>query len=182
MRRVNKNVMKSIFTMGIAWLTFCVTPQVAKCGEGPSKAESQKESQYYEVEKDGRLYVFTSSARKLDFEKSGELGKGIIKIDHGPRGETVGFDSEGAVVEYEFRLVREILRKCKIKAYREVSINGRRYVFVSPTRKMDFEKSGEPGKAIIKIGHGPHGETVVFDSDEAVKEYDNRHPPIHVQK
>jgi hypothetical protein len=65
----------------------------------------------------------------------------------------VVFDSEEAVIEYESRLVKEILGKANIKAYREVKINGRLYVFTSPARKMNFEKSGELGVAIIKIGY-----------------------------
>jgi YHS domain-containing protein len=44
------------------------------------QAESSKESAYQEIEMDGRVYVFASSARKAEFEKSGELGKGIIKV------------------------------------------------------------------------------------------------------
>jgi len=49
------------------------------------------------------------------------------------------------------------------------------YVFTSPARKANFEKSGELGVAIIKTGYGQDGETIIFDSEEAVKEYDKRH-------
>lgn len=41
--------------------------------------------------------------------------------------------------------------------------------------KTNFEKSGEPGVAILKIEYGQDGETIIFNSDEAQKEYDNRH-------
>jgi len=156
--------------LGLAGMALCANVQITA-----SASDASKESAYQEVEKEGRLYVFASPARKADFEKSGELGKGIIKIGYGRKGETVVFDSEDAVIEYEARIVKEILGKANIKAYREAKINGRLYVFTSPTRKENFEKSGELGVSIIKIGYGPNGETVVFDSDEAVKEYDNRH-------
>lgn len=169
MKKVTKKVLSFIFTLGITVLIFCTILQTAMSG-----AETVKEGAYQEVEKDGRLYVFASPTRKADFEKSGELGKGIIKIGHGQNGETVIFDSEEAVVEYESRLVKEILGKVNIKAYREFKINGRLYVFTSPTRKAEFEKTGEIGKSIIKTGYGQDGETVVFDSEEAVKEYDKR--------
>ncbi|KAB2834111.1 MAG: hypothetical protein F9K48_06960 [Candidatus Brocadia sp.] len=66
-----------------------------------SGAETIKEGTCQEVEKDGRLYVFASSTRKAKFEKSGELGKGIIKIEYGPNGETVVFDSEETLKEYD---------------------------------------------------------------------------------
>ena len=75
--------------------------------------------------------------------------------------ETVVFDSEEAVIEYE--------------SDREFEINGRLYVFTSPARKAEFDKTGEMGKSVIKIGYGQNSETVVFDSDDAVKEYDKRH-------
>lgn len=175
MKKLTKKALRFIITTGIAGLVFCTTSQmtVSHAAE-PSQSGSSKES-YQEVEKEGRLYVFASPARKADFEKSGELGKGIIKIGHGPNGETVVFDSEEAVIEYEGRLVKEILGKANIKACREFEKNGRLYVFTSPTRLANFEKSGELGVGIVKIGYGANGETVVFDSDEAVKEYDNRH-------
>lgn len=170
MKKVTKKVLSFIFTPGITVLTFCTILQTAMSG-----AETVKEGTYQEVEKDGRLYVFASPTRKADFEKTGNLGKGIIKIGYGPNGETVVFDSEEAVIEYEARLVKEILGKANIKAYREFEKNGRVYVFTSPARKENFEKSGELGVGIVKIGYGPNGETVVFDSDEALKEYNNRH-------
>ncbi len=156
--------------LGLAGVVLCANLQITA-----SAADATKESAYQEVKKEGRLYVFASPARKADFEKSGELGKSIIKIGYGRNGETVVFDSEEAVIEYESRLVKEILGKTNIKAYREFKIDGRLYVFTSPTRKAEFEKTGEMGKSIIKIGYGSNNETVVFDSDEAVVEYDKRH-------
>ncbi|MDO8141765.1 MAG: hypothetical protein Q6358_09730 [Candidatus Brocadiales bacterium] len=178
MEKLTKKTLHFLFTAGIAGLVFCTASQMTV-----STAESaEEESSYQEIENNGRIYVFASPARKADFEKSGELGKGIIKIGYGRNGKTVVFDSEDAVIEYEGRLVKEILGKANIKAYREANINGRLYVFTSPTRKENFEKSGELGVSIIKIGYGPNGETVVFDSDEAVKEYDNRYLQKHVQK
>ncbi|MCP5006211.1 MAG: hypothetical protein GY941_20060 [Planctomycetes bacterium] len=70
---------------------------------------------YYEIKKDGRIYVFTSTARKLDFEKSGEQGKGIIKIGYGPKGETVVFDSDEAVGSSGNRQRKEYQLKNKEK-------------------------------------------------------------------
>lgn len=56
-----------------------------------------------------------------------------------------------------------------------VEKGGRLYIFASRGRRADFEKTGELGTGIIKVGYGVNGETVVFDSDKAVKEYNNRH-------
>lgn len=175
MKVANKRFIKFILTFGFTCLSFCVASRGVMSQEAPAKDESQTKSRYIEIKKDGRLYVFTSSARESAFEKSAELGKSIIKIGYGPHGETVVFDSEEAVIEYESRRVKDILGKANIKAYREFEMNGRLYVFTSPARKADFDKSGECGKAIIKIGYGENGNTVVFDSEEAVTEYDKRH-------
>ena len=131
---------------------------------------------YQEIKKDGRIYVFTSLIRMEDFEKSGELGKGIIKIGYGENGETVVFDSEEAVYDYDSKQVKQILDRMRIRAYKEFEKDGRIYVFTSPRRKASFDKSGEMGKDFIaKIGCGPNGKTVLFDSQDAVDEYDSRH-------
>ncbi|MFQ5685492.1 MAG: hypothetical protein ACE5GV_02410 [Candidatus Scalindua sp.] len=131
---------------------------------------------YQEIKKDGRIYVFSSLSRKQDFEKSGELGKGIIKIGYGPNGETVVFDSDDAAYNYDSKQIRQTLDNLNINAYKEFEKEGRIYVFTSPERKAGFEKSGEMGKDFIaKIGYGAHGKTVLFDSHDAVMEYDRRH-------
>ncbi|GAB61187.1 MAG: hypothetical protein DWB56_16465 [Candidatus Jettenia sp.] len=175
MGKFNGKITRFAFMISITGITLCTIPQTARCQAVTASDETVKEGTYQEVSKDGRLYIFVSSKRKEEFEKTGELGKGIIKIGYGPNGETVVFDSEEAVIEYESRLVKELLGKTNIKAYKEFKIDGRLYVFTSPARKAEFEKTGEMGKSIVKIGYGPNGETAVFDSDEAVKEYDKRH-------
>jgi hypothetical protein len=77
----------------------------------------------------------------------------------------------------EFKLSDGKLKPGKIRAnsYLEFEKDGRIYAFISPKKKADFEKSGEIGVAITKIGYGPNGETVVFDTNEAMAEYDKRH-------
>lgn len=176
MRKWNRRLSRWLFTMAVAHIPgYAVSQMAVTLAAEPSQTAPSKESAYQAVEKDGRLYIFTSPDRKAAFEKSGELGKGIIKIGYGQNGETVVFDSEEAVIEYASRRVKDILGKANIKAYREFEMDGRLYVFASPTRKADFEKTGEMGKSITKIGYGLNNETVVFDSDEAVVEYDKRH-------
>ena len=176
MRKWNSRLSHLLFTMALTYIPGFAISQIAESfAAEPSQTIPSTENAYQEVNKDGRLYVFALPDRKAAFEKSGELGKGIIKVGYGQNGETVVFDSEEAVIEYASRRVKDILKKANIKAYREFEMNGRLYVFTSPTRKADFEKTGELGKSITRIGYGPNNETVVFDSDEAVMEYDNRH-------
>jgi hypothetical protein len=61
--------------------------------------------------------------------------------------------------------------------YQEVEKNGRIYVFANGQRFEAFEKSGgaEVGVAITRLGFGPKGETVVFDSEDAINFYNFKH-------
>ena len=67
--------------------------------------------------------------------------------------------------------------KVKVNAYYEIEKEGRIYVFISPKAKEEFETTGKTGKSpVTGIGFGPNGETVVFESSFAQKEYEKRHP------
>ena len=61
--------------------------------------------------------------------------------------------------------------------YNEVAKDGRIYVFASGQRFDTFQKSGgaEIGVAITRPGYGPNGETVVFDSEDAINLYNYKH-------
>jgi hypothetical protein len=61
--------------------------------------------------------------------------------------------------------------------YNEVAKDGRIYVFASGQRFDTFEKTGgaEIGVAITRPGYGPNGETVVFDSEDAINLYNYKH-------
>ncbi|HET8644675.1 MAG TPA: porin [Vicinamibacteria bacterium] len=59
--------------------------------------------------------------------------------------------------------------------YREVEKDGRIYVFNIQRAFMDWEKSGEMGVAITLLAYGPNGETMVFDSEEAIHLYNFKH-------
>ena len=61
--------------------------------------------------------------------------------------------------------------------YREVQKDGRIYVFANAQRYETWEQSGgaEIGVAITRLGFGPNGETVIFDSEDAVNLYNYKH-------
>ena len=59
--------------------------------------------------------------------------------------------------------------------YREVEKNGRIYVFAVMNSFDAFDKSGEMGRSIIRLGYGPNGQTVVFDSEDAINLYNFKH-------
>src|SRR5262249_39927968 len=53
--------------------------------------------------------------------------------------------------------------------YREIEKDGRIYVFAKKRILESWMRSGDVGaEATTQIGQGPHGETVVFDSDDAL--------------
>jgi len=67
--------------------------------------------------------------------------------------------------------------------YNEVSKDGRIYVFAMAARYAEFAKTGRStGPVIERPGYGPAGETVVFDSQDAVNLYNFKHglPGEHV--
>ena len=61
--------------------------------------------------------------------------------------------------------------------YNEVAKDGRLYVFASAERYDAFTKSDgtDTGKVIERPGYGPKGETVVFDSQDAINLYNFKH-------
>lgn len=186
MAKSTKRAFNLPITMGFACLLLCIGMCLIGCStshvvklQDVSEKNNSHERAYQEIEKDGRLYIFTSLERMASFEKSGEVGKSIIKIGYGPNGETVVFDSDDAVYNYDSNQVRQILDNIRIEAYKEFEKDGRLYVFTSPERKESFEKSGEMGKDYIaKIGYGPNGKAVLFDSHDAIKEYEKHHKKV----
>jgi hypothetical protein len=59
--------------------------------------------------------------------------------------------------------------------YAEEKKDGRIYVFAIPKEHELWLKSGETGKAITRLGYGPNGETVVFDSEQAIGLFNFKH-------
>lgn len=69
---------------------------------------------YKEVAKDGRIYVFNLGAEYERWLATGETGRAITRLNYGPGGETVVFDSEDAIDLYNFRHeIAEVVAKPK---------------------------------------------------------------------
>jgi len=49
--------------------------------------------------------------------------------------------------------------------------DGRLYVFATAAALEQWEGSGEGGRGTTRLGYGPKGETVVFDSDDAIARF-----------
>src|SRR4029450_9071808 len=59
--------------------------------------------------------------------------------------------------------------------YKEVTKDGRIYVFNIATNAEAFDKSGEMGKGLTRVGAGPNGETGGGDSEEALELFFFKH-------
>ncbi len=59
--------------------------------------------------------------------------------------------------------------------YKEIAKDGRIYVFNDAKKAEAFEKSGEMGTGLTRLGAGPNGETVVADSERALQLFFFKH-------
>ena len=59
--------------------------------------------------------------------------------------------------------------------YREVERDGRLHVFALARELELWERSGETGRATVRLGAGPKGETAVFDSEDAITLFNLRY-------
>ena len=59
--------------------------------------------------------------------------------------------------------------------YREAQKDGQLYVFAQMREFAAWQSSGKLSVAVTRPGYGPNGETVVFDSHEAVNAYNFKH-------
>jgi hypothetical protein len=59
--------------------------------------------------------------------------------------------------------------------YMEVAKDGKIYVFDDQKAYVEFQQTGDIEKKITRIGEGPNGETMVFDSEEAIHLYNFKH-------
>src|SRR5262245_2737759 len=61
--------------------------------------------------------------------------------------------------------------------YTEVPKDGRIYVFAMQSRYEAFTKNNgkDTGPVIERPGYGPNGETVIFDSNDAINLYNYKH-------
>ena len=121
---------------------------------------------YYEMHRDGRIYVIADAGDLKEFLSNGELPLRVTRIGGGPKGETVVFgiarpeskkkDGFGAVEMYDGR------RQGSAKNfYAEVCREGRCYVFGSWADLEAFRQSGATANLSDAGLTGPGGEAVM---------------------
>jgi len=121
---------------------------------------------YYELHRDGRIYVIADAADLREFLGTGELPLRVTRIGGGPRGETLVFgiarpeskkkDGFGAVEMYDGK--REGAKK---GFYAEVCRDNQCYVFGSWAELDAFRKSGDASRLTKAELTGPAGEAVM---------------------
>ncbi len=122
---------------------------------------------YYQVYKEGRIYVFDDLDTYLDFMELGETPFRLTRIGVGPEGETVVFGLQkkdkklssgiGGVDLYDGKA-----EGAEVGFYGEVVKEGRIYVFSEWADLKSFLNVGEAPYRFTEIGAGPKGETIVY--------------------
>ena len=121
---------------------------------------------YYELHKDGRIYVIADAGDLREFLGNGELPLRVTRIGGGPKGETIVFgiarpeskkkDGFGAVEMYDGK------RTGAAKDfYAEICRDGKCYVFGSWADLDAFRKSGSASGLSSAGITGPNGEAVM---------------------
>lgn len=133
---------------------------------------------YYEVEVEGRLYIFDDLKTYRSFLEVGETAYRLTRIGAGPKGETVVFGLRkqdkkmrsglGGVDLFDGKA-----EGMKVGFYGEIYTGGRTYVFSEWTDLASFKSVGEAPYRFTDIGAGPRGETVVYVLNKKNKK---RHP------
>src|SRR5262245_21737800 len=124
---------------------------------------------YRAVPKEGRLYVFAQAAAFEQWEGSGETPRGITHFGYGPKGETVVFDSEDAIVRFNFEngRPRESFPSTRTApgpgALRVPSL-GDRLVETKPGARV-VSISGKDRSSIFMAGRDPKHSVYWYDQD-----------------
>lgn len=122
---------------------------------------------YYQVYKEGRIYIFDDLDTYLGFLELGETPYRLTRIGAGPEGETVVFGLQKKDKSMRSGIGSVDLYDGKADGagfgfYGEVVKEGRVYVFSDWADLKTFLKVGEAPYRYTNIGAGPKGETIVF--------------------
>ena len=122
---------------------------------------------YYEVEHEGRNYIFDDKKTYLSFLSVGETPYRLTRIGAGKNGETIVFgltkedknktSGIGSIMMYD-----NAIKGASEAFYAEIYRDGRIYVFDRWEDVQAFRSVGEAPYRYTDIGSGPGGKTVVY--------------------
>jgi hypothetical protein len=143
--------------------------------------QSLNNDDYYEVEHEGRLYVFDDAAIYKSFLEVGETAYRKVRIAAGPHGETIVFGLTSADKKKSSGIASIDMFDGKLagaeKFYGEGHHEGRIYVFDRWADLQSFKQVGEAPYRYTMIGEGPKGETVVIVLN---KDNKKKHPVTQI--
>ena len=172
--RTNKTI-NTILAASLALsLTACVSndaenTQVVKQDAAKMAAAELNNSDLYEVEAEGRIYVFDDFATYQQFLSVGETAFRQTFIGAGPDGQTLVFGMTSKDKKKHFskiagyNLYMGSLASAE-NFYGEMRIEGENRIYVF-SRLEDMKQVRETGEAALRfsdIGSGPDGETVIY--------------------
>ncbi len=150
------------------WLAGCTTSS-----EKPTTAPAEKvaasganNQDYYQMEHDGRWYVFDDAPTYLNFLATGETPYILTRIGGAPDGKSVVFglskedkEKSSGVAAIE---MFEGSRQGAEDFYAEMIVDHRFYVFNRWKDLQSFRETGEAALRYTDIGGGPKGMSVIY--------------------
>ncbi|MCV6610088.1 MAG: hypothetical protein OIF55_04875 [Amphritea sp.] len=149
-------------------LTACQSNEAkTEMAAAPAPAVELNNQDLYEVDHEGRHYVFDDFATYQEFLTVGETSYRKVFIGGGPHGETLVFGLRGEDKKKLTGLAGVEMYNGNMPAaedfYGEMrGEDGRLYVFSTLEDMEAVRATGEAAYRLTQIGTGPQGQTVVF--------------------
>lgn len=135
-------------------------------------AELFNNDDYWQVEKDGRVYAFSELKAYQTWLKTGEIPLVVTKIGAGPNGETLKMqlskaDAKAMETKVGYkgaaqRMFEGDLKGVEYGFYGEIVTDTRFSVFSDWNDLDSFRKTHDAPCGVTNVGGGPEGKTVVF--------------------
>jgi hypothetical protein len=140
--------------------------------EAKRVAELFNNDDYWQVEKDNRIYAFSEQKAYQTWLKTGEIALVVTQIGSGPNGETLKLqlskaDAKAMETKVGYkgaaqRMFEGDLKGVDVGFYGEIVTDTRVLVF-SDWKDLDgYRKTKESPCGVTNVGSGPEGRTVVF--------------------
>ncbi|HKY93326.1 MAG TPA: hypothetical protein VJM11_19900 [Nevskiaceae bacterium] len=140
--------------------------------EAKRVAELYNNDDYWQVEKEGRIYAFSEQKAYQSWLKTGEIPLLVTKIGGGPNGETLKLQlskADAKAMESKVgykgaaqRMFEGDLKGVDVGFYGEIVTETRMLVF-SDWKDLDsYRKTKDAPCGVTNVGGGPEGRTVVF--------------------
>ncbi len=155
-----------------AWMGADAEKAYDKSAEAKRVAQAFNNDEYYEVHKEGRIYVISDLKDYQNWLQTNEIPLVVTRIGAGPGGETVKLSltkSEAKAMEKTVgykgasqKMYEGELKGVDLGFYGEIVKENRYFVFSEWKDVEAFRSSGEVPCGITNIGADPEGKTVLY--------------------